>query len=252
MSRDEPSLAFVIPTRNEAGAIRGVLSRLTGEHPGQGIHFLVVDCGSTDGTVEAVLACGAVDRRIWVLQGPGRGLGPALAHGHRHALEVLNADRVIQLDADGSHDPGTAKALLEALDRGADMAIASRYTQGAWIDPEWPVSRRLLSLGANRLVRTIPELKRIRDATGGYRAFEARALRAAEPSKIQVRRQVWQVALLHRIRVRGYRVAEIPCRFEERRTGRSKLEATALAEGLAWLAHVHWSRAKAWWSDRRR
>ena len=110
--------------------------------------FLVVDDESPDGTGRLVRECAAADARVHLLEGKKRGLGAAYVRGICHALDALEAEVVVQMDADFSHDPADAGRLLARVAAGADVAIGSRYVPGGSVDESWGFRRRQLSRGA--------------------------------------------------------------------------------------------------------
>ena len=113
-------------------------------------HILVVDDSSPDGTAEKAEALGAELGGIEVLRRPRKmGLGSAYRAGHAIGI-ARGYDVMIQIDADLSHDPGRrSPRLLAAVERGADLAIGSRYVPGGAV-PNWPKRRLLLSVWGNR------------------------------------------------------------------------------------------------------
>ena len=245
-------MCFVIPTYNEAPNIAPLLRQLTGLHPDTGTTFLVVDDESPDGTARLVRELAASDDRIHLLEGPRRGLGQAYVRGMVHALEVLGADVVVQMDADFSHDPADAGRLLARLADdgsagdgpagggpapGVDVAIGSRYVAGGSLDPRWHAGRRLLSRWGNRFARWIAGVRGVRDCTAGFKALRADALRAAKVEDIRVRGHTFQMVLLHRLLAAGARVVEEPIHFREREHGQAKL-------GIGGILEFFWN---LWW-----
>ena len=228
-------VCFVIPTYNEAGNIALLLERLAACYPGSSFRFLVVDDNSPDGTAALVRECASCDARVHLLEGPRQGLGRAYVRGMSHALEALEADAVVQMDADFSHDPADAGRLLSRLADEADAVIGSRYVPGGSIDPCWGLKRRQLSLWGNRLARWMLGLQGLRDCTAGFRAIGARALRAAAPERIRVEGYVFQIALLHRLAETGARIVEEPVHFRDRERGETKLGLRQMAEFLGFL-----------------
>ena len=158
-----PPTLVVIPTYDERQALPGTLSRLRTAVPHA--HALIVDDASPDGTGQWADQAASRDDNVHVLHRAGKeGLGPAylagFAWGLTHGYEVL-----VEMDADASHRPEQLPGLLEALRRGADLAIGSRWVPGGRVH-DWPVSRLLLSRGANTYVRAMMGLS-VRDATAG-------------------------------------------------------------------------------------
>jgi dolichol-phosphate mannosyltransferase len=161
------------------------------------------------------------------------GYGSAVLEGFRKALD-LGSTYIVTLDADFSHDPKEIPALLAALEK-ADIAIGSRYTGGVRV-LNWHVSRLLLSLFANRYVRTILGIP-VDDATSGYRAYRRRAIEAILESRIDSQGYSFLVEILYRAYKRGMQITEVPIVYSERREGQSKMSKGVIFEAMLrpWL-----------------
>jgi dolichol-phosphate mannosyltransferase len=206
----------VIPTYDEAEnlapLVRGVLAAVPG------VRVLVVDDDSPDGTGSVADALDGVD----VLHRPARGgLGPAYVAGFAHAL-AAGATRVIQMDADHSHDPADLPRLLE---RDADVVIGSRYVAGGG-------PRRLVSTAGCVYARRVLGVS-VGDMTAGFKCWRAEALEAVDYAGVRSRGYAFQVELTYRAIRRGLRVEEVPITFRERAGGRSKMTARIALEA-AW------------------
>jgi dolichol-phosphate mannosyltransferase len=233
-------IVLILPTYNERGnigrlieALQGVFRALRHE-----MHVLVVDDNSPDGTAEVVREWQQRVERVHLLQGEKRGLGAAYVRGMRHALETLQAEAVFEMDADFSHQPTDVPRLIEALERGADFVIGSRYVAGGSIPREWGLHRRLNSRCGNLVARYVAGLYRIRDCTAGFRAIRAAVLRDIELEELRVQGYAFQIALLHAAVAGGARVVELPVDFVERTVGESKLGLRDIIEffrSAAWI-----------------
>ncbi len=230
---DDARVCFVIPTYNEALNIILLLKQLTRLYGESDTIFLVVDDESPDGTARLVREFAATaDGRVYLLEGERRGLGDAYVRGITHAIDVLGADVVVQMDADFSHDPADAARLIRRVAQGADVAIGSRYVEGGSLDERWHLRRRLLSRWGNRLARWIGGLGGVSDCTAGFKAIRAEALRAMGLGNVRARGYVFQVELLHRLMRCGARVVEEPIHFRDRERGETKLGAGNMIEFL--------------------
>ena len=216
----------VIPTYNEAGNIADVCRRVRAALPGATI--LVVDDNSPDGTAELARRMGAEVGGLEVLERDGKaGLGTAYRAGFAHAL-AGGADVCIQIDADLSHDPDALPALLANVEHGADLAIGSRYVPGGRT-VDWPPARRILSRWGNRYAAGLLGLA-VNDATAGFRAYSADALRRMDYSSVQAEGYGFQVEMTHRLVRVGGRIVEFPITFRDRTVGESKLDKGIIGE----------------------
>ena len=198
------------------------------------VRVLVVDDASPDGTgAEADRLAAAHPDRVAVIHRTGRrGFGPSLIEGMLAAL-ARGATRVLQIDADFSHDPSDVPRLLEAS-RTADLVIGSRYVPGGQLR-NWPVHRVALSTFANRYVRAITRLP-IRDCTSGFRCWRSELLAQLPLERIVSDGYAFQVELTWEAHLAGARITEVPIIFVERRQGASKMSGRMIAESalLPW------------------
>jgi dolichol-phosphate mannosyltransferase len=157
-----------------------------------------------------------------------RGYGRSLVDGYRRGVEGGYA-RLVQLDADFSHDPRRIPALVEASGR-ADVVIGSRYCEGGGVE-NWPVRRRALSRFANAYVSRITGLN-VRDTTSGFRCYTRRALRALLAGRVTGEGYAFLVEATYRARRAGLVVAEVPITFTDRREGQSKMSRKVILESV--------------------
>ncbi len=136
------------------------------------------------------------------------------------------------MDADFSHNPADLPRLVAAVEEGADLAIGSRYVVGGGT-PDWPAHRRLLSRGGNLYARTMLGIP-TRDATAGFRAYRASALRRLPYRRAQASGYGFQVEMAWRAHQAGLDVREIPILFRDRQRGTSKMGTPIVAEAM-WL-----------------
>jgi dolichol-phosphate mannosyltransferase len=215
------NIYIVIPTFNESENISALVSALFGL-PLNGLHILVVDDHSPDGTGEiADDLSNEYPGRITVLhRDEKRGLGSAYIAGFRKAL-AMGPDAVVQMDADFSHPPEKVLELTEML-VDSDVAIGSRYIPGGSLDEEWPYWRKSLSAFGNIYAKMILRLP-INDATGGFRAWRRETLLGMPLERVRSNGYAFQVEMIYLAHRLGYSINEVPFYFADRRWGSSKM-----------------------------
>lgn len=217
----------VIPTYNERVTLPEVVAR-TLAAPVE-VDLLIVDDASPDGTGELADDLVARHPEISVLHGPHkRGLGPAYRSGLGWGLEQ-GYEVLVEMDADLSHDPGQLPAILAQL-ATSDVVIGSRYRPGGRIE-NWPWHRRALSAAGNRYVQIVTGLP-IRDATSGYRAYRRAVLEEIDLAGVSSDGYSFQIETLLRAWRAGFRIAEEPITFVERRHGASKISRAIVFEAV--------------------
>ena len=221
----------IIPTYNESESLPGVIARVRESVPDADV--LVADDNSPDGTGRLADGLAVSDPHIHVLHRPGKeGLGRAYLAGFAWGLE-RGYDVLVEMDADGSHRPEELPRLLAQIPH-SDVVLGSRWVPGGSV-VNWPLSRRVLSQGGSlytRLALGIPT----RDATGGYRAYRASALRELDLATVDSNGYCFQIDLLWRALQRGLVVREVPITFVEREAGTSKMSGRIVREALVNVA----------------
>lgn len=216
----------VVPTYNEAGALPELVRRVREAVPDA--HVLVADDNSPDGTGEVADRL-ASDDHVHVLHRDGKhGLGAAYLAGFRWGTS-RGYDVLVEMDADGSHQPEHLPALLAALET-ADVVIGSRWVPGGGVE-NWPTHRLWLSQVGNRYTQAMLGL-RVRDATAGYRAYRAAALDRMDLATVASQGYCFQVDLTRRAAAAGLRIVEVPISFVEREVGESKMSGAIIGEAL--------------------
>ena len=224
-----PQLSVVVPTFKERGNVAELVRRLDLALSGIAWEVIFVDDNSPDGTGALADSIAAQDTNVQVMHRQGKeGLGAAYLAGFAWALDQ-DFDVVVEMDADGSHQPEQLPDLLTAL-RDADLVLGSRWVAGGGV-VNWPKSREILSRGGNAYTRTMLGVP-LRDATGGYRAFRASTLRALDLQEVASQGYCFQVDLAWRAVQRGMRVTEVPITFVERTAGTSKMSQRIVVEAL--------------------
>jgi dolichol-phosphate mannosyltransferase len=229
-----------IPTYNERLNVEDIVARVRVAVPGA--HVLVVDDGSPDGTGELADALAATDPQVHVLHRTSKaGLGAAYLAGFAWAFE-RGYGVVVEMDADGSHLPEQLPSLLAALeDRAAELVIGSRWVRGGSV-VNWPLHRKLLSRGGSAYARIMCGIP-VRDATAGYRAYRAEALRSIVAGGIESQGYCFQIDLVRRAHHAGMRVVEVPVTFVERERGESKMSRDIVVEAMGRVTRWGFERA---------
>jgi len=218
----------ILPTYNEAENLERIVGAVLERLP-ESRRVLIVDDNSPDGTGEIADRLADGDESIEVLHRPEKqGLGPAYLAGFRVALDA-GADRIIEMDADFSHDPAYLPSLIEATEH-ADLAIGSRYVPGGGIT-DWGPMRRFISRGGSAYARTALGLP-IKDLTGGFKCFRRIVLETINLDTIEARGYAFQVETTYRAIKAGFRVVEVPITFKDRTDGASKMSKAIVAEAM--------------------
>jgi dolichol-phosphate mannosyltransferase len=227
----------IIPAYNEAKNLPQIVPAILLQDPR--IEILVVDDSSPDGTGRLADEMGTREPRIHCLHRTAKeGLGRAYVAGFRWALEH-RFDFIFEMDADFSHDPAFLPRFLEAI-READLVLGSRYKTGVNVI-NWPVSRLLLSLGANAYARWITGLP-LTDSTGGFKCFRRAVLQAIDLDAVRSNGYAFQIEMSFRAWKKGFRIAEVPIIFHDRVEGQSKMNKRIVREAI-WM--VWWLRLQA-------
>ena len=217
----------VIPTYNERDNLAEITARVL--RSTTGVDVLVVDDNSPDGTGALASALASGHDRINVLHRAGKeGLGAAYRAGFDWGLE-RGYERLVEMDADGSHQPEQLELLLTALD-DADVVLGSRWVRGGSV-VNWPFRRMMLSQAGSLYARVALGLP-IRDITGGFRAFTADALREIGYQDVLSQGYCFQIDMLWKAYTAGLRISEVPITFVERVHGESKMSSGIVNEAI--------------------
>ncbi|WGH93725.1 polyprenol monophosphomannose synthase [Auritidibacter ignavus] len=233
----------IIPTYNEAESLPGTLQRVRVANPE--VDVLVVDDNSPDGTGEWADEQATQDSQLHVLHRTEKnGLGGAYLAGFAWGLE-RGYDVLVEMDADGSHQPEQLHRLLDAVNQ-ADLVIGSRRVPGGKM-VNWPWYRKLISMGGSVYPRILLGLK-LTDITAGYRAYRADTLRELDLGAVQSKGYGFQVDMTFRTALAGKRIVEVPITFVEREFGESKMSGNIITEALVnvtkWGVQARWETAK--------
>ncbi|HZR51461.1 MAG TPA: polyprenol monophosphomannose synthase [Streptosporangiaceae bacterium] len=228
----EQRVAVIMPTYNERQNLETIVARVRSAVPDADL--LVVDDNSPDGTGKIADELAETDPHVHVLHRTEKaGLGKAYIAGFGWALDS-GYDVIIEMDADGSHQPEHLPSMIGALRTderaGADLAIGSRWVRGGKV-VNWPKSREALSRCANIYVRIMLGMG-VNDATAGFRAYRAGTLRAIDLGDVESTGYSFQVDLTVRVFQAGLKIVEIPITFVEREHGASKMSRSIILEAF--------------------
>jgi dolichol-phosphate mannosyltransferase len=228
----------ILPTYNEAENLERIVGAVLEQLPADG-RVLIVDDNSPDGTGEIADRLAAANESVSVLhRGRKEGLGPAYLAGFHVALDG-GAQRIVEMDADFSHDPAYLPRLIGAAEE-ADLVIGSRYVPGGGVT-DWGPLRRFISRGGSAYARIALGLP-IRDLTGGFKCFRREVLEAIKIDTIEARGYAFQVETTYRAIKAGFRVVEIPIVFRDRTDGTSKMSRSIVAEAMWRVPAMRWRR----------
>ena len=234
------SLLIAIPTYNERENIAALLPVLRGLY--EAAHVLVVDDNSPDGTGDVVAALAARDPRIHLMRRDGKqGIGSAYRAAFAWAVRRGYA-LVVEMDADGSHDPAEVKRLLETS-AVADVVVGSRYIPGGRIQ-NWPLSRLALSRGGNGLARLLVGTQ-VHDWTSGFKCYRREVLETLRFDRITSEGYSFQIEILFHCLRNGWKLREVPITFVDRRLGRTKMSRREVYQAVATLFRIAWHRLTA-------
>jgi len=221
---------IVIPTYNEAENIERLIYAIFNEKVSD-LDVLVVDDNSPDGTADIVRRIAHKNKHVFMLNRKEKsGLGTAYVAGFKYAI-ANNYELILEMDADFSHDPKDVKRLIEKAGE-CDLVIGSRYLQGVNV-VNWPLSRLVLSVGANTYTRIITGMK-IRDCTSGFKCFHRRVLEAIDLDEVHSDGYSFQIELSFKARRYGFSLCEIPIVFIDRVSGSSKMSKKIVREAM-WI-----------------
>ncbi len=232
----------IIPTYDEEENIRNLITAVLGK--GGGIEVLVVDDNSPDGTGDIVDSMAGADSRVHVIHREEKmGLGSAYITGFKWALANTDTKYVFEMDADFSHDPEAIPEFLEAI-RDNDLIIGSRYLEGITV-VNWPLSRLILSCGANIYTRIVTGLP-LKDSTGGFKCFRREVLEKLPLDRIRSDGYSFQIEVNFLCWKKGFRMKEIPIVFVDRRVGISKMSRKIVWEAAFMVWRLRFMSPRRW------
>lgn len=224
------SALVIIPTYNEKENIESIIKAVFAQ--ALPLHILIIEDGSPDGTADIVrrLQTEFSDRLFMVERKGKLGLGTAYIAGFKWALE-RTYDYVFEMDADFSHNPNDLPKLYAACnDKGADVAIGSRYVSGVNV-VNWPIGRVLMSYFASKYVRFVTGMK-IADTTAGFKCYRREVLETIEFDKIRFKGYAFQIEMKFTAYKCGFTLMEVPIIFINRELGTSKMSGGIFSEAF--------------------
>lgn len=220
-------VVVILPTYNERGNIEKLIPILEQDVfpkiKNHSLYILVCDDSSPDGTAEEVKKLMKKWKNISLNIGEKKGLGAAYARGMDYALKSMYADVIFTMDADFFHDPLKIGEFLKQIDKGYDLVVGTRYSDGGSIPRNWRFDRKIYSIFGNLLVRIILFRFSIHDWTGGYRAMRKKVVEREKDKAKPYTGYTFNVAFLHKAIQDGFKTAEVPFNASDRIMGHSKI-----------------------------
>ena len=216
----------LVPTYQELHTLASIVHRIFEHNPE--VHVLVIDDNSPDGTGKLADQLKEKYSNLDVLHRESKnGLGAAYIDGFNNSIN--NFDVLVEMDADGSHDPQDLIRILKEI-ADYDCVLGSRWVLGGKVI-NWPKSREILSRGGNSYARLMLGID-IGDATGGFRAYKTTALKELDLSDIDSQGYCFQVDMVRSLLKKGFRIKEVPITFTERTIGTSKMSRNIVLEAF--------------------
>ena len=235
-----PKTLIIIPTYNERDCVEPIVKAVRAAVPQATIQ--IVDDNSPDGTGAVADQIAARDPQVCVLHRTQKaGLGAAYIHAFTEAL-AAGWERIVQMDADFSHNPEDVPRLLHALEDGADMAVGSRYVSGGGTE-NWGLGRRIISRGGGLYARTALGVG-VNDLTAGFKAWKASTLHGIDLGAVSAKGYGFQIEMTYRTLRAGFRVTEVPIMFVDRRVGSSKMSGSIFFEALTLVWRLRFKVAR--------
>jgi dolichol-phosphate mannosyltransferase len=237
MYEEHMKIIVVIPTYNEAQNIEKLIPILADEFreiKNHDMYILVVDGNSPDGTGDVVLDySGKYPFVSLLLEEKKSTISAAYLYAFNHAIKNMDAEVIIEMDADFQHDPKKVKELVAKIDEGYDCVIASRYIKGGSIPGEWAFYRKFLSYGGNIFTKIMLWMFDVNDFTSGFRATRVRGFfDKIDLTKVSKSSFAYKMDLIYQLNKQGAKFAEIPLQFGLRDRGNSKMERSNFMDSL--------------------
>ncbi|MBP9815777.1 glycosyltransferase [Candidatus Woesebacteria bacterium] len=220
---------IVIPTFNEReniGTLIPQIQDVIGKIEKWSIDILIVDDNSPDGTYDEAVKLQKRYKNIHIIQGEKKGLGRAYLRGFAYGAEKINPFIMLEMDADGQHNPNLIPQFLSEIEKGADFVIGSRYIKGGSIPEHWTIDRKFYSVVGNMIASAGFMNFSVHDWTSGFRAIKSWLLKDVADEMKDHNGYEFQIALLDKAIKRHLIIKEIPLQFTDRKIGVSKLSSS--------------------------
>jgi dolichol-phosphate mannosyltransferase len=178
------------------------------------------------------------------------GIGAAYIFGMNHAMKEMGAEVVVEMDADLQHDPADVRRLLAELDKGADVAVGTRYIPGGSIPKNWGIHRKFISVFGNVFARVMMGTWNLHDVSTGFRATRVKGfLEKIDLDNLLSKRFGYKLDLCYRLHQLGARITEVPIKFHEREAGDSKQEFLNVSKNdfidtLTVVTKIRWQKSE--------
>ncbi len=243
-------VVITIPTYNEVENIGLVLDCITEASKKMLKHdffVLVVDANSPDGTGSLVEQKSKKNPNIKLLVEEEKlGLGAAYIFGFKYAVNVMDADVVIEMDGDMQHKPDDVLRLVAEIDKGSDYVIGSRFTEGGSIPKEWTLYRKVLSRYGSIFAKLVLGIRQIHDFTSGFKATRVKGfLEKIDLSAISSNGFAYKIELLYKMYLMGAKITEVPIAFGLRDRGSSKMEMSNFLDSFLLVLRLRVEQSKS-------
>jgi dolichol-phosphate mannosyltransferase len=234
-----PTAVICLPTYNERDNLPLMVQAVHAVVPG--LHILVIDDNSPDGTGQLADEIAAKDPRVFVMHREKKqGLGRAYVAGFKWAL-ARDYELIFEMDCDFSHRPEHLPEFLARAET-CDVVLGSRYIPGGGTQ-DWGWKRRFISKGGNTYARAILGLP-FKDLTGGFKCFHRKVLQTLPLDQILSNGYVFQVELTYRSLLLGFRIGEVPIQFPDRTRGESKMSGSIFTEAMKNVLKLRLARGR--------
>lgn len=229
-------ITVILPTYNERVNIKKLIPLLEEEIfptiKNHNMHILVVDDNSPDGTADEVKDFTKKWKNIEILTGEKKGLGAAYIRGMHYAMNNMKAEAIVEFDADFQHDPRDIPRLIEAMDKGADCVVGSRYIKGGEIPKEWGIHRKIISRLGGLFAQIVLRTPNVHDMTSGFKLTKTSFLKNVDLDNLYSKYYAYKLHILHDVLLQKAKVAEVPIIFYERKEGSSKITRKDLLDSF--------------------